>query len=315
MMVDRMVDRERPSTPDQCKKYHMDMAAFHVACAHHLEIDLSIITHWFGHTEQELIELKRFLLLKSIKNDVGPIPKMSPSEKIEEMWVDFLKFPSLYHEFCSKLVEVKGVREDDGEVHITHYSVIDHIPLRDPVNTYTTFQNTINAYNHFFDHSALGELWSTPKFLSSDKKVSKVEPSPKSPRLSVGQSSASLQGVGSSIIDKGNSSESKSKKHFGFLPKEQEDEDEDELMKWSNEYDEKNRKKNVVVHSNKSPRLSAKMNTGGGALNKRGRNNSITSTSSSDDTEKEVIKSVNVQDIKGNEIKKRGPGRPRKNDK
>lgn len=323
-----MVDRERPTTPDQCKKYHTDMAAFHMACADRLDIDLSVITKWYGHTEQELLELKKFLLLKSIKNDVGLIPTMSPSEKVEEMWIDFMKFPSLYHKFCSTLVEIKGVREDDGEVHITQYSIIDHIPLRDPINTYTTFKNTLREYNHFFDYSAMGELWRNP--FSSDNNDSDLEISPKSPRLrqssaSTRQSSASTKYLGSSNIDKEKnhdigsvensceskskkrlgfepveiSSESKSKKRLGFLPKEEEEED--EIMKWSKEYDGKVREKEeLLIRPKTSPRFGVKISSssnGGGAQEKRGRNNSITSVSSSEEIEKEAIKSEQIEVI------------------
>ena len=158
------MNRERPRTPDQCEAYHEEMASFHMACKNCIRFDLRDITKYYGHHEQDILELKKFLILKSTLKDIGREPKISPSEKIEEMWGDFLKLPVLYHTYCSDLVELQysGRRKDNGDLEISQYSVIDHVPLSDPIHTSATFNNTLREYSRFFLYEANGEVWRNP---------------------------------------------------------------------------------------------------------------------------------------------------------
>ena len=161
-MEDDEYDRRRLRTPDQCREYHEEMAGFHMACASRLIFDLSLLTKTYGHTEQELLELKKFLVLKATKRDIGNIPLLCPSIKIEEMWVDFLKHPVLYHRFCRDLVDIRDDHNKDFKYSMAEYNIIDHVPLDEPCNSYASFNNTMREYSKFFDYNASGELWRNP---------------------------------------------------------------------------------------------------------------------------------------------------------
>ena len=300
MVIITTMERERPRTPDQCKEYHTEMATFHMACAQRMDFDLSVITKWFGHSEQELLELKKFLVLKSTKQDIGTVPMMSPSTKIEKMWNDFLKFPGLYHKFCYDLVIMKSQRDENGYSNITQYNIIDHVPLCDPVHTNATFNFTLREYERFFDYSPPGEIWSNP-FSSENRNVIA------SPQLVGRQSSVSTEEMPSR-------SYSASKKRLGFLPKEEEEED--EIIAWSQKYDEDKKRemesskaeespnKSNDVKMKTNPRFDVKISTlsnGGGkrvrsnsiaayeeSIRTRTRSNSVNSVTSKEETEMKV---------------------------
>ena len=281
-----MVDNEGSKTPDECKKYHRDMAAFHMACAVSLDFDLRIVTELYGHNEQELMEMKKFLLLKTIKDDIGSLPKMSPSEKIEEMWIDFLKFPVLYHDFCNKLIEAKSIRDDDAA---NKYIIIDHIHLSDPINTSETFKKTLYEYNHFFEYSATGELWrnpfssdnvavQSPKLASTASNFNTNDDTDQDVLISDNvavQSPPSAFELASAALnfkthDDTVQREETSEKRLGYLPKEEEEED-DEIMKWSQKYENSNKKNHVKLKATRGrPRRSIS------APEKRGRSDSVT---------------------------------------
>lgn len=252
---DRRMERERPVTPDQCKEYYTEMATFYMACAQRMDFDLSIITKWFGHSEQELLELKKFLVLKSAKQDIGTVPMMSPSVKIEQMWNDFLKFPGLYHKFCYDLVIMKSKRNENGYTEITQYNIIDHVLLCDPVHTNATFNATLREYERFFEYYPPGEIWSNP--FSSEEHRNVIA----SPQLVGRQSVVSTEEMPSR-------SYSASKKRLGFLPKEEEEED--EIIAWSQKYDEDKKREENNIKIKTNPRFSS---SGGG---KRDRSNSVT---------------------------------------
>jgi hypothetical protein len=135
-----------------------------MVCRQCIRFDLRDITKYYGHSEQDILELKKFLILKSTLKDIGREPKISPSKKIEEMWGDFLKLPVLYHTYCSNLVELQYSerRKDNGDLEISQYSVIDHVPLSDPIHTSATFNNTLREYGRFFLYEANGEVWRNP---------------------------------------------------------------------------------------------------------------------------------------------------------
>lgn len=264
------MERERPVTPDQCKEYYTEMATFYMACAQRMDFDLSIMTKWFGHSEQELLELKKFLVLKSAKQDIGTVPMMSPSVKIEQMWNDFLKFPGLYHKFCYDLVIMKSQRNENGYTEITQYNIIDHVLLCDPIHTNATFNATLREYERFFEYSPPGEIWSNP-FSSEEHRIEEHRNVIASPQLVV-----------ASTEEMPSRSYNISKKRLGFLPKEEEEED--EIMKWSQQYDEDKKREmessNVKESSNNNdvkiktnPRFGVKISSSGGG--KRGRSNSI----------------------------------------
>lgn len=311
MVIITTMERERPRTPDQCKVYHTEMATFHMACAQRMDFDLSVITKWFGHSEQELLELKKFLVLKSTKQDIGTAPMMSPSTKIEQMWNDFLKFPGLYHRFCYDLVIMKSQRDENGYSDITQYNIIDHVPLCDPVHTNDTFNVTLREYERFFDYSPPGEIWSNP--FSSEHRNVIASPQPQ------------LVGIQSSVSteEMPSRSNSASKKRLGFLPKEEEEED--EIMMWSQKYDEDKKREmessKVNESSNMSndvklktnPRFGVKTTTSSGG-GKRGRSNSVVaheestrprtrSNSVTSEGEKEVADSIG-KDAKDKKKKK-----------
>jgi hypothetical protein len=265
------MERERPVTPDQCKEYYTEMATFYMACAQRMDFDLSIMTKWFGHSEQELLELKKFLVLKSAKQDIGTVPMMSPSVKIEQMWNDFLKFPGLYHKFCYDLVIMKSQRNENGYTEITQYNIIDHVLLCDPVHTNATFNATLREYERFFEYSPPGEIWSNP--FSSEEHRNVIA----SPQLVGIHSVASTEEMPSRSYNI-------SKKRLGFLPKEEEEED--EIMKWSQQYDEDKKREMESLKVNESPnksndvkvksppRFGVKISSSSGG-GKRGRSNSI----------------------------------------
>lgn len=285
------MERERPKTPDQCKEYHKEMAAFHMACAHRMDFNLNVVTKWFGHSEQELLELKKFLVLKSTKQDIGDIPMMTPSVKIEQMWNNFLKFPSLYHKFCHDLVMMKFREDDSGYSEILQYNIIDHVPLCDPVHTNATFNVTLREYERFFDCSPPKEIWCNPFLSGSSQLIGKhsvASPEEMPCRSSVSQSASSI-------------------KRFGFLPEEEND---DDIIEWSQKYNEdkkhgmvltnENSNKNNDVEIKAIPRFGVKISSssGGGKRERsnsvvRTRSNSVTSVSSSDEAivhDKRIIK-------------------------
>ena len=275
---DTRMERERPRTPEQCKEYHQEMASFHNACAQRVDFDLSSLKKWFGHSDEELLELKKFLVLKSTKQDIGPVPTLTPSEKIEEMWVDFLKFPSLYHEYCCDLVELKKIRNDNDGLEVTRPKIIDHVLLRDPVHTYDTFQNTLREYERFFDYPPPEGVWRNP----FEPEVAPIRTRPwyYSPTPSVSSSSNTNTnpqntGGGGTIVMDDNVSEStfndeeptnenRTKKR-PEKKKTNDDEDDDEIVRWSTQYETGKR----VIEKTPETRSKKKLNVGSSSSSER----------------------------------------------
>ena len=147
-----------PQQKGEIQKFE-NLARFSVLCSKALKFKV----HLPDFSCDEVFEMKKFLLLKAFLSDIGKFVCLTPSDRINAVWIQFIMNPCEYYAFCD------GIIDHD---HMPDVSVIDYVPLESEGHSKKTFSYTLQVYQEYFGYRPSGEIWTSRLYGRNSQTIS-----------------------------------------------------------------------------------------------------------------------------------------------
>jgi len=145
-----------PEQKREIQKFE-NLVSFSVICSQALKFKIRLP----DFSNDDVFEMKKFLILKAFIGDVGKFVCLTPSDIIDAVWQEFMLNPIEYYIFCD------GIIQSEENIRL-----IDYVPLNSNRHSKRKFTYTKQVYEEYFGYRPSGDIWSSRLYGPNSQSVS-----------------------------------------------------------------------------------------------------------------------------------------------